>query len=347
MKQILQRVCMLCWLVVSPVTWAEQVVLTFFNWPDYIDPGVLRQFERETGIRIHEVNYQSDDLKDDLLVETGGEGFDVVTSSNWSMSNYQRKGWLLPCDPALVPNARHIAPWVNDMSGSLTGITIPYLWGTMGIGWRKDKVSVPVRHWKDLLQPDPAFHGKILMFNDASEMVAMALKALGIQASASDPQSLARAEALLMAQKPYVARYGYDDLSEKSALVTGELLMAPLFNGDALTLQELQPEIGFVLPEEGGWLWLDQLAVLKASRHPKEAMAFVNFMHRPDIAAQNSRYLRFATTNASAWKLLPKSVLDNPLIYPPEKVRDNSELLGNLSNDQVARRNSIAAKVLD
>jgi spermidine/putrescine transport system substrate-binding protein len=347
MKQAL-RGWMAAWLLcLSPLAWSEQVVLTFFNWPDYIDPAVLQAFEKETGIRIHEVNYQSDDLKDDLLLETGGEGFDIVSAVNWSMATYARKGWLRPYEPSGVPNVANVAPWVREMSGSLDGVTVPYLWGTMGIAWRKDKADVPVRHWKDLLQPDPVFHGKILMFNDASEMVAMALKALGKPASASDPESLAMAESLLLSQKPHVARYGYEDLSGKAALISGDILMAPLFNGDALTLQQLKPEIAFVLPEEGGWLWLDQLGILKASRHPKEAMKFLDFLHRPDIAAQNSRYLSFATTNAAAWKLLPKSVLENPMIYPPDGIRKKSELLGNLTNEQVARRNSIAAKVLD
>ena len=325
---------------------ADPVELALFIWPDYIDREVLTAFHRETGITVHQVTYESDDLKDDMLVSTQGEGLDLVVGTAQSMLSYKEKAWIAPLQVKSMPNLRHVDPvWAGYFPGS-AGHAVPYFWGTIGIAWRKDKVKGPIESWDALLKPDKSLQGRILMLNDSADLVAIALKSLGNSMMSADARQLDAAEALLLAQRPYVSRYGYEDLSEKASLITGQNWMSAVYNGDGLYLKSLDPRIEFVVTKEGTPTWLDEIAVLSSSKHVAEAMQFIDFINRPDMAAKLSESLMFATPNLEGRKHISRAVLDDPAIYPPQSVIDKSEVMERLSPDQVARRNAIRAKVV-
>jgi spermidine/putrescine transport system substrate-binding protein len=307
--------------------WAAQEIV-FYTWADYIDPEVVRQFERENAATVRQRFFDSDQDRNDRLLQTDGTGFDVMVVDEGSMGMLVRRGWLQPLDNAAIPNRRHVdEKWLNAVpEGPTHGV--PYTWGILGIGYREDLVANAPTSWADLFNPEAALKGRILMLQDPRELVGMALKSLGHSANSTEPAELNAAEDLLRRQKPFVRAYSYINLTEKSALVTGKAAVAMVYNGDALTLQEINPRIRFVTPREGTSLWVDYLTVPSRATNKDLAYRFIDFLNRPEIAARNAVFTHYASPNRAAEALLPPEHLKDPVVYPPPEVLTRCEHLG-------------------
>jgi spermidine/putrescine transport system substrate-binding protein len=290
--------------------------LVVFNWPDYLSPAVIAAFEAVSGARVRQVYFETDDARDQALSETDGAGFDVLLVDSNALESYRKHGWLKPLDPTAIPHRRHIDPRWEAAYPDSRDSGIPYLWGTMGIVYRRDLVGRDLDSWLDLLRPDPALRGRILMIADHFDLFAAALKALGFSMNTSDAAQIQAAADLLKAQRPAVFRYGALALDTHSELLTGQVAAAVSFNGDAAALIDRNAQVAYVVPREGGALWLDFLAVAARSAHPALAAAFLDFLNRPEIAARNARDLNYATPNLAAEHLLPPAFLQDPLVYP-------------------------------
>jgi spermidine/putrescine transport system substrate-binding protein len=300
----------------------ELVVLT---WADYVDPEVVTAFEAQCDCRVTQFFFESDDARDKLMVESDGRGYDIVLLNGLMLHTYRQRGWLRPIEAGEIPNLAHVDPvWRRAFDGA-ERFAVPYFWGTMGIAYRSDLVESPLRRWSDLLQPSDGLKGRIAMIDSARDLLSAPLKSLGESLNSAEPTALRAARELLLAQKPHVRSYSYVALNEDSALVTGDVVAAMMYNGDALMLQELQPEIRFVLPEEGGLIWVDYLAILDRSGQPRLAAEFIDFLNEPGMAARNAQFVHYATPNRAAERLLPASFLDDPLIYPDAGTLQQSE----------------------
>ena len=289
--------------------------LVFLNWPDYMDPAVLEAFTKETGIAVQEVYFESDDLRDDMVAEHNGQGYDIVCLNELGLESYHRRGWLAPIQSDRMPNLKHVDMSLT-MSETLSPYGVPIFWGTFGIAYRSDLVPEPITTWRQLYEPAEALRGRIMMLPSSSELVGMALKALGFSWNTEDPKHLRAAEELLRRQQPFVRAYATPTLDEKSPLVTGEIVATMAYNGDALQLQAFCDKIVYVLPAEGALRWVDFLAVMASSPHPAEAMRFINYLHDPAVMARLAQYLRYAPVNSAAEALLPAEFKANRLIYP-------------------------------
>lgn len=320
--------------------------LLFLTWSDYMDPALIQEFERQFKAKVRRVYFETDDVRDEMLAETDGRGYDVVVVNTAAFPLYHRRDWLASFGEAEVPNLAHVDPrWKNALPPAVDH-GAPYAWGTTGIAYRTDLVSEPITRWRQILQPAEALRGKILMVKNARDVIGVALKTLGYSANSTDPRELAEAERLLLAQKPYVKGYSYVSLSPESELVKGEIVAAMLYNGDALQLKQWDTRITYVVPEEGTDLWVDYLTVLRSSAHRKLALDFINFLNEPENAARNARFIRFATPNQAAERLLPPEFLQNPLIYPGDDVLGKAEFLVELPPRAFKQRNSIFTKLL-
>lgn len=330
----------------SAATSAE--TLTLFNWEEYMDPGLLEAFQAETGVEVREVYYQTDELKNETLLNTnGGQGFDLIIGSGFSFRSYAQQGWLAPIDPEALRHFGDIDPRWQREYPVVGKHAIPYFWGTVGIAYRSDKVTGPVSSWMDLFRPKPELKGRIVMIRDGLDTVSLALKALGYSLATDDPAAIADAESLLREQRPFVLEYGYIDLTEDSSLINGEAWMAMAYNGDALALQDKDPRIAFTVPNEGTNLWIDYIAVLRASRRQELAFRFIEFINRPANAARLAEYVYYATPNKAAEKLLAAEYLGNPAIYPPEEVLAKSETYSTIGPRQLRARNRAFARIVD
>lgn len=203
---------------------------------------------------------------------------------------------------------------------------VPYVWGTIGIAYRRDLVKKEITSWLDLYRPSEDLRGKIVMINDSNATIGMALKALGYSWNSEDKRHYNKARELVFRQKPYVYDYAYVTLNQQSSLVAGDIRMAMVYNGDGLVLQAQHPQIAFSIPKEGTGLWIDYLVIMKQSRNKKLAGQFVNFLNEPENAAQLAQYLKFATPNTAAKALLSPDHLGNTMIYPDPETLEKSEI---------------------
>jgi len=320
--------------------------LVLLNWSEYLDPDLVKKFEQQFDVRLREIYFESDDLRDDMMLETDGRGYDLVLVSGISVDIYRKRGWLSPLNEAQIPNLGHIEDrWLAAFPG-IGGYAAPYFWGTMGIAYRKDLVQSPITSWMDLLRPAGYLQGKIGMIESSRDALGMALKALGYSANSSDAKQIEEAEQLLLKQKPHVKTYTYITLGEESALVSGDIIATMIFSGDALMVREYHEEIDYVVPVEGGNIWVDYLVVLESSKNKDLAHAFINFINEPENARQLAEFVYYATPNKAAEKLLPAEFLEDPVIYPSQRVLDKSEFYKPLPPRVMKKRNNAFSRVM-
>lgn len=341
------RAILLFFIVFSSIAFGQSGSreLVILNWSEYLDPELIETFEQQHNVRIRQVYFESDDLRDDIMLETGGVGFDLAIVNGVMVDPYRKRGWLAEATTGQIPNMKHIDEyWLESFEGA-RGYAVPYFWGTLGIAYRADLVETAPVSWMDLYKPVEQLHGKIAMVESQRDALGMALKALGYSANSSDSKQIRQAMELLLEQRPYVKSYTYLVLDENSALVKGDVVMAMMFSGDALMLQEEHEEIQYIVPGEGGNIWADYLVVLQGSKHKELAYTFVNFLNDPGNAAQLAEYVYYATPNKAAEKLLPGEFLEDSVIYPSEEVLSRSEAYKQLPPRAVKTRNTNFARL--
>lgn len=338
-------------LIICSNVFADEVklpVLTLYNWSEYIDESLLRAFEAHHKVSVKQVFYETDELKDEYLITTnGGEGLDLIIGSDASFKTYAKRGWIAAFDKKLIPNLMHIDPRWANATPQLSPYTIPYLWGTIGIAYRTDKIRTPISSWLSLYRPSSELKGKIMMIDDSRDTLGFALKALGYSINSTATNELADAEKLLKEQRPFVSKYSYINLSENSSLISGKTWITMVYNGDGLSLSEMAPNISFIVPKEGTNLWVDHIAVVEKSKQKALAYQFINFINDPKNAAQLATHLNFASPNTGAINHLDKSFLENKAIYPEESILEKSEYFRTLSPREQKKRNEVYLRSIE
>ncbi len=313
--------CALAFILVacSPATDGKdtkKVTLHLFTWSDYTEETVVKQFGERFGIKVASDTFGSNE---ELLakLQGGASGYDVVVPSDYMVSILIKQGLLAEIDPAKIPNLAHVYKHLKGLYyDPQNAYSVPYLWGTTGIGYNADLVTPPPASWKVLW--DQRYKGKISLLNDEREVFGMALRAAGESLNTTEPAKLDAAKARLMAQKPLVKTYtseNYDQL-----LVSGEVALAHGWSGTILRAAAERPSIKYVIPREGGTIWQDNLCVLTSSKHKDEAMAFINFLLEPKTAALITSKVKYASASEEARLFVPKEIAQNPAIYPPASV---------------------------
>lgn len=308
----------------------ERRELVLLNWSDYLEESLIKSFEAECNCKLKQIYYENDDHRDELMLTGEGAGYDVIIVNGLMLDTYRKRGWLDAIPKHGVDNLALINPrWANAFEAA-PGYAVPYFWGTMGIAYRKDLVAEPITTWRQFFEPAEELRGKIRLINSARDLLAGALKATGKSINETDPKAIKEAENLLLKQRPYVDSYTYVSLGEDSALVTGEIIAALMFSGDALMIKEHNENIEYVVPEEGGQIWIDHLAVSSLSKNKDISWSFINFLNDPENAAKNAEYVYYATPNTAAEKLLPEEFINDPVIYPSKETLINSEFYSKL-----------------
>ncbi len=320
--------------------------LVFLNWSDYLDPELVEEFEAQHNVKIKEVYYESDDERDALLIDSNGEGFDLAIVNGAMLSMYEHRDWLATIDRSSAPNINHIYNKWFDIFPTSKKYAVPYFWGTAGIAYRADLLPEPITSWKQLVEPDEFMRQKISLVKSSRDIIGMALKSLGYSLNSTEHNEIEEAGKLLLAQKPYVKSYSYASTSEKSDLVMGNTVAAYMYNGDVLSLKEYNKNIEYVLPKEGGNVWVDYLVVMNGSARKELAHQFINFLNQPENAAKHAQYLWYATPNQAAEKYLPSDFLSDPLIYPGTSQLKNYEVYLELTPGSIRQRNQVYNQIV-
>jgi spermidine/putrescine transport system substrate-binding protein len=303
---------------------AEEKKLNVYNWDTYIGETTLKTFTESTGIEVQYDLYANNEELFAKLKE-GNPGYDVIFPSDYMIQDMLSLDMLVPLDASKIPNRANIDPKFLDPAFDPGGKhTVPYMWGTIGVGYRKSKIKDPITSWKVLLDSDQ-YSGRIALLADQRAVIGITLKYLGFSMNSTNPQEVSAARDLLIKQKKHIKAFAPDE--GQNMLAAGDVDLVMEWNGDIISLMEEDDDVTYVVPDEGTMVWTDGIAIPKGAPHPGNAHAFINHIHDKDVMAEIATTIHYATPNIEARKLLSEELLKNPAIYPPDEVVAKSESL--------------------
>lgn len=315
--------------------------VTIFNWGEYIDPDVIAQFEKESGYR---VVYETFDSNEAMMtkIEQGGTSYDIAIPSEYAIEKMKEKHLLLPIDHTKIPNLKNIDPYFLDLSfDHKNEFSIPYFWGTVGIVYNPTLLNGQTfKSWDALW--DPSLKGQVLLVDSAREVIGMGLNSLGYSLNSTDEHELQEASAKLKKLTPNVKAIIGDEVTQ--LMVNKEAAVALTWSGQAADMMSENEDLDYAVPEEGSNLWFDNMVIPKTAANVDGAHAFINFMLKPEIAAQNADYVGYSTPNKSAMELMDKDVVSDERFYPTEEMRDNLEVYNNLGLKMLGEYNELFLK---
>ena len=287
----------LAFLVCTPALAAPEVVL--YNWPYYLAPEVKSLFQRETGIQIKELFYDSDEARNRLLLSEQPPALDVVVVDYLTLQHNTWASLFLQKNEASYSNEKYTDPQYRTACGSRAA---PYFWGSVGIAYRTSKVKQPITGWRNLLKPESGLSGHIVMIDDAMDLVSIALKTLGYSINSNDRQELRQAFELLKQQQSHVLAYTLSISAIQDPALSEQTYAVVTYTGDFYSLQAMSKykDWQYVAPDEGSPLWVDCLAISKKSTHIDDSLRLVNFLMRPDVVRLNSEKMGFAPPTKSS-----------------------------------------------
>ena len=294
----------------------EEPRLNFYNWDTYIGETTLADFGALTGISVRMDLYADNDELFATL-KKGNPGYDVIVPTNDFVERMIADDMLMPLDHAAIPNMANIEPAFRDAAFDPgRRHSIPYMWGTMGIGYRKSRCDGVPDSWRWLYDSE-RYSGRCALLSEAGTVLGAAFKYMGHPLNTADPGIVGAAEKLIVAQKPHLKLFAPDN--GQDLLLSGEVDIAMEWNGDILQATAEDDDIAYVVPREGSILWEDALAIPRGAPHPRNAHAFINFILEAGAGAAIAEAIRYATPNAAAKALLPADYTGNPGIFPTEE----------------------------
>lgn len=300
---------------------AETLIL--YHYADAIPQSIIDAFTAETGVQ---VDYQTFGSYEEAIANIQeANHYDVVWLSNAHISQAVEAGLLATITYANVPNIRNVAPNFRDLAfDPRNEHSVPLTWGATGLLVRTDLVSVPYDTWNVLWELEPRQVG---IWNDPRTIIGLTLQSLGYTASSINAEELAAGQQrLLELRAKAVFMEEYDPWTSAYALDEGTVLVAVAWAYDALVGEELNPNIQYIIPQEGTILWLESMAIPITSTQQYTAEVFINFMLRPEITGQYASEVLYAVTSEAANPYVNETLLNNPAVYPTDAMLANAEV---------------------
>ena len=290
-------------------------VVNFFNWSKYIGPDTLPRFSKETAIA---VNYEEFADEEEMFAKlrSGARGYDLIIGTDYMTSRLKGLNLIDPIPPGVLTNLGNIDKKFRNTPYDLeNAYTVPYLWGTTGIGFNKSKVSKRPSSWLDLW--DAQYKDKISMLDNARDCLSTALLMKG-QKETSDEAALAQAKELLIRQRPLVKQYSSSTYID--GLIAGEIYLAMAWSGDVLQAARENPQIDYIIPKEGSYMWVDNLCLVRGSANRVDTLKLMDYLLRGEVAADIANTVRYASPNAAAMPHLDPALVRDPRVFPPLKI---------------------------
>jgi spermidine/putrescine-binding protein len=303
--------------------------LALYNWSEYIDPELISAFEEEHDVTVTEDFYPSNEEMVARIQQ--GSQFDVIVPSDYMVAIMIEEGLLLPLQEEALPNLGNLADrFASDLPYDPDGeYSVAYQWGTTGLGVDLAVVGEDVPHtWGLVFDPELSsqYAGKITMLDDPRETMGAALKYLGYSLNTTDADELGEAEALLADAIPRLAAFSSDQYTD--LLVQGETAIGHGYSGNFFAaFEEGDSDYEFFVPDEGGTVWVDNMAIPTSAPHPCTAHAFINFLLDAENGAQLTNWNYYASPNAAAEELIDPEILEDPAIYPDDDLSERLEFI--------------------
>ena len=311
---------------------ADKGVVNVYNWGVYIDESVLDDFTAETGIKVVYDTFESNEAMYGVL-KNEGASYDVVIPSDYMISRMIEEDMLEPLNFDNIPNFEDVDPALKNPDYDPENLySVPYMWGLLGVIYNTTMVDEAPTSWDIMFDEDYA--GQILMFNNSRDAIGIALKELGYSYNTTDENQIKEAIDLLIEQKPLVQSYVMDDIFEK--MQSGSAAIGAYYYGDFLTMQEVNPDLAFCLPEEGTNLYVDAMCIPKNAENKENAEIFINYMCSTEAGLKNCEEIWYSTPLLSVREELDPEVSGDPYAYPDESILAQCESFKNLPADTLA-----------
>ncbi len=288
-----------------------------YNWGEYIDPEVIDQFEKETGIKVvYDYFEQNEEMYP--KIKAGAVQYDVVCPSDYMIQKMIDEDLLAEINFDNVPNLKNIDPTYLNSSKSFdpeNKYSVPYCWGTLGILYNKTMVDEPIDSWSAIF--DEKYSGDILMIDSVRDAFGIALAYLGYDINTTDQAQLEEATALLQSQYPLVQAYVVDQVRDK--MIGGEAALGVIYSGEAIFTKRENSDLEYVVPKEGSNVWIDGWVIPKNCKNKENAEAFINYMCDADIALKNFEYITYSTPNKAAREMIADEDIKNSEVAFPDQ----------------------------
>lgn len=297
--------------------------LNVFIWSNYLPDSVIAEFERRYDAKLNIELYDSNEA---LLakLQSGGAIYDIIVPSDYMVTVLREQGLLQELNRDVLTNFSNLDPrFVGLPYDPANQYSIPYMWGTTGIAYRKDKVTEPIDSWAALW--DTRYKDRIAMLDDVRETLGAALKFLGKSENSTEASEVQAAARLLLEQKPLVKAYdsgGFDQM-----LLSGDAWIAQAYSGQIAKAIADNPAIGYVIPKEGCTIFVDNMCVPRNSPHTELAHEFMNFVHEATTAAAIANGTGYSSLNLAARSLIRPDLLTNEAAYPPLDALERCEFI--------------------
>src|SRR6266849_1828988 len=308
-------------------------IVNVYNWSDYIAPGIVEDFSRETGITVRYDTFDSNDTLETKLL-AGKSGYDLVVPTAYFLERQIKAGVFQKLDKGKLQNLANLWP---EITGRLekydpgNQFAVNYMWGTTGIGFNAAKArdvlgaDARIDSWDIVFKPENLAKFKacgIHMLDSADDILPAALSYLGIDPNSTKQADLEKAADLVIKIRPYVRKFHSSEYL--GALASGEICFVVGWSGDVMQARSRAAEakndidIGYTIPKEGAQMFFDNLAIPAEANNVPEAYELINYLYRPEVAAKNSDYLSYANGNLASQKLVDPKILNDRNIYPDE-----------------------------
>lgn len=288
-----------------------------YNWGEYIDPEVFKLFEEETGIKVVDDYYESNEEMFPKI-KAGAVQYDVICPSDYMIQKMIEEDLLAELNYDNIPNIKNIDPAYLESSKEFdpgNKYSVPYCWGTVGILYNKKMVSEPIDSWSAIF--DEKYSGNILMIDSVRDAFGIALTYLGYNLNSTNEAELEEAKELLKQQYPLVQAYVVDQVRDK--MISGEAALGVIYSGEAIYTKRSNPDLEYVVPKEGSNVWIDSWVIPKNSKNKENAEKFINFLCDEEIALKNFDYITYSTPNMIAREMIEDEDIKNSTVAFPEK----------------------------
>lgn len=303
--------------------------LKIYTWADYFKPELLQRFEKEHGCKIVIDTFESNESMY-AKIKAGATGYDLLTPSSYFVKIMNNQGYLQSLDHGQLPNLKHVdADYLKIAMDPEMRHSVPYMLTNTGMAYLKSKVQNFSPSWTMFNQA--ALKGRMTMLNDMRETLGAALKSLGYSLNSRNDKELEAARDVAIAWKRNLAKFESEQY--KGGIASGEFLLVHGFSGDILQVQQENPDVQFVIPTEGTSISCDDLVILKTAKEAKLALEFINFIHDPEVAAENTNFLSYVCPNQASYAKVNQELRNNPAVFLAPEVRAKCEVIDDLGAD--------------
>jgi spermidine/putrescine-binding protein len=311
----------------APTPTAPPAKLNIYIWSEYLPDEVIQEFTRRTGIAVTVDTYDSNETLMAKLA-SGVAGYDLVVPSDYIIQPLIHQQLIRALDKSRLTNLANVDPsFLNQPFDPGNEFSVPYLWGTTGLAYNKKIITTPVDSWDVLFAPQ--YSGRILMLNDMRECFTVALKRMGKSVNETDPAVLAQAADMLKKQHALVR--AYDSENYDKTLESGDVVVAHGWNGQmAKVVQEKPDTFAYILPKEGGTIWMDNMSIPTSAKNPDAAYLFMNYVMEAKPSAAIVNGVDYASANTAARPYIDPKILGDRNIYPTPDMIKGWEFLNDL-----------------